>query len=172
MGRGLSQLQKDILGTAFNVNAYTQNGTPAVKTGNPVDGYRVPTLDYQGAKDCKTGLMIYATGGVCPSLHMQSGEKNTGVFEGTPQFKKTKASVTRAVTRLMDRGLLVYAPQPSWYLGYLLTREGFDIGQDNQRDINSIDAALELFGITRWQGKHVADRDRGRNWYCYTIHYF
>jgi len=163
MGRGLSQLQKNILGTAYTVNRYTQSGNPAVKTGNPLDGYRIPVVDYQGIKDCRTGLLIYAEGGIQPSLyikrnHSWNEERNTGIFKGTTRHKKTKASITRAVTRLIERGLLVYAPKPRHYWGYVLTCDGFDIGKENQRDIYSIDAALELFGLTKWQGTSPNDK--------------
>lgn len=144
MGRGLSPLQRGILGLAYAVNTHTQGGNPAVKTGGPVNGYRGPTVNYTGPKDLKTSLAVYAVKRIEPSTAV-----NNGFFHGTPKCKSAKASIARAITRLTERNLLIYAPEGSdlcmW--GYLLTAEGFKIAKDIECAPPGLAEAIELFGI-------------------------
>lgn len=143
MGRGLSPLQKDILGLAYAVNVHTQ-GIPSVKSGKPLDGYRIPTVDYAGPKDLKTSLIVYAVKRIAPSPYV-----NNGFFHGTPKHKSAKASVSRAINRLMDRRLIIYAPKNNndsmW--GYVLTADGFDVAKDVECNPPGLADAIELFGI-------------------------
>src|SRR4051812_41787194 len=64
MGCGLSQLQNDILGLAFVVNAHTRGGEPKVKVGLPMEGYLVSTSDYAGPVDYATPLGVHAIYGI------------------------------------------------------------------------------------------------------------
>lgn len=145
MGRGISQQQKQILGLAYTVNKFTQGGIASVKGGDPVPNYKLPTVDYIGYKDLKTSLAIYALKNILPRNDIQAG-----IFRGTKQYKSAKASITRAMTRLMERGLLIYAPNANkathrW--GYVLTQEGMEIGKDNEVLVIELESALCLFSI-------------------------
>ena len=156
MGRGISQLQKDILGVAFTVNKHTQ-GYAAVKAGQPDTQYKCPTVDYDGMKDLKTSLVVYTVFGILPSKWDKHGYENIGFFRGTPEYKRAKASASRAITRLIDRGLLIFAPKDNhttgaqW--GYVLTAEGLAIAKDYEKPIPAIDTALKLFGINGMPGR-------------------
>ena len=133
MGRGLSQLQRDILGLAYAVNAYTQNGINAVKHG-------------KGPSDIKSSLAIYALKDIAPS------EYSTGFFHGSKEYKSAKATVNRAVTRLVDRGLLM-PTSPEWnrlrlfQWGYVLMADGFVIAKGIECNPPCLADAVELFGI-------------------------
>jgi hypothetical protein len=147
---GLSQLQRRILRLALAVNAHTQGGTPRVKTGGPVPGYRVPTVDYSGPKDLRLPLVLWAVGG------LQASDRVAGFFEHTPQTLSIKAGIVRAMTRLEARRLIVLAPlphsqrhdsdAPSW--GYTLTAEGLAAAGAEPLPVPAIAEACELFGIT------------------------
>jgi hypothetical protein len=144
MGRGLSPLQRDLLGLAYAVNRYTLDGKPTVKAGPPLDGYTCPTVDYRGSADLNTALGIYAVKRIAPST-----EAPTGIFRGTPKCKSAKAAVSRAIARLMERGLLVCQPKRGelYCYGYVLTAAGFEIAKDIECDPPGLIDAVELFGI-------------------------
>ena len=166
MGRGISQQQKQILGLAYTVNKFTQGGVASVKGGDTVPNYRIPTVDYAGYKDLKKGLAIYALTNILPRPDVPGG-----IFRGTKEYKSAKASITRATTRLMERGLLILAPNENsathrW--GYVLTQEGFDIGKDNEVSVIELEAALCLFSIRpcelyfEWGGSRVWNFHRSK----------
>ena len=163
MGRGLSPLQNDILGLAYAVNKYTRI-TPSVKTGSPVNNYSIPTVDYPGPKDLKTSLAVYAVKRIQPSLTTPHG-----FFKGTPKYKSAKASVSRAIKRLMERDLLIYAPQHTnknrW--GYVLTADGFEIAKDTNFNVPGLADAIELFGIQAGEAftAYCKGDDRRTHWY-------
>ena len=137
MGRGISPLQRDLLGLAYAVNTYTLGGKPAVKTGAPVDGYRGPA-------DLNTALGIYAVKRIAPSTEVQSG-----TFHGTPKCKSAKAAVSRAISRLIERDLLALQPKGGelYCYGYVLTTAGFEIAKGIECNPPGLAEAVELFGI-------------------------
>jgi hypothetical protein len=163
MGRGLSPLQRDILGLAYAVNKHTRI-TPSVKSGRPVDNYRIPTVDYPGPKDLKTSLAIYAIKRIPPSLNTLHG-----FFKGTPKCKSAKASVSRAIKRLMERNLLIHAPQHTninrW--GYVLTDDGFEIAKDIKFNGPGLADAIELFGMQAGEAftAYCKGDERRTSWY-------
>ena len=148
---GVSQMQRGIMRLALTVNVHTQGGTVSAKTGATVPGYRVPTVDYAGPKDLRPPLALWAIGGLQPSRFV------SGFFEHTQQTRCIKASITRATTRLLQRGLLVYAPLPRVRppdpalpdCGYVLTAEGLRAAGTKPMDLPLLAEACELFGITR-----------------------
>lgn len=152
MGRGLSPLQRDILGLAYTVNAYTQGGTPAVKTGDLDDRWKLPTIQYEGPPDIKPSLAIYAVKRIPPSTTAVAG-----FFHGTKEYKSAKAAVTRAITRLIGRGLMVHIPDTGqlYRWGYVLTADGFDIAKCIEFSPPALADAVELFGIQAGNAFHA-----------------
>lgn len=159
---GLSKLQRGILRLALTVNMHTQGGVARVKTGAVVPGYRVPTVDFAGPKDLRPPLVMWAVVGA-----ELSGNTHTSYFTHDAASLSRKASTTRAITRLCERGLLVLAPlpdhvpygdRPKW--GYVLTAEGLAAAGTEPMDIPMLAEACELFGITPLQ---IAARPR-REW--------
>jgi hypothetical protein len=149
MSRGISQQQRDILRLALAVNIFTQGGAARVKGGAPADGYRVPTIDYEGPKDLRPPLALWVFSGARLSGYV------AGFFEHDRASLTAKASITRAIRRLTERKLLVIAPlprhrnsddkRPDW--GYCLTIEG--LAQAGEPlDVPMLSEACELFGIT------------------------
>lgn len=101
--RGLSRLQRQILGVAYAVNRHTQGGVAKVKCGATVPGYRVPTCDYQGLLDFRSPLAVYAI------YHFAPDNGNSDYnFRRTKATEAAIAAVSRAVTRLCNRELLIY----------------------------------------------------------------
>ena len=128
---------------------HTQGGTARVKAGTPVDGYTVPTVDYAGPKDLRPPLLLW----ILSDARLIAGWIN--FFQHTRASRSAKASVTRAVTRLCERRLIVLAPLPkqsytdrklAW--GYVLTAEGLKAAGDTPLDVPMLAEALELFGVT------------------------
>ena len=149
MGRGLSTEQRAILGLACAVNRATQGGELRVKTGKPVDGYRIPTIDWRGPPDLSLRLAMWAIGGYLP-------DPNTHEYRHTPQLKSLKSSLSRAMTRLVNRGLIVYTDLPVDSHGYLLsplghdyvlTEAGIGAGADHESQHKQLDVALQAFGM-------------------------
>jgi hypothetical protein len=168
---GLSQLQRRILRLALAVNAYTQGGTPRVKTGATVPGYRVPTVGYYGPKDLRPPMVLWAIGGLQPS------DRVPGFFAHDAHSRSVKAGIVRAMTRLMSRGLIVYAPTrsdykawedfPDW--GYVLTAEGLAAAGTEPLEVPMMEQACMLFGVTHnafygtpmpWAESWIGERSR------------
>ena len=139
---GLSQGQRRILRLALTVNMHTQGGVARVKGGTPVDGYRVPTVNYGGPCDMLSPLALWALGGAVPCASI------AGYFNHTAATRCAKASLTRATTRLCQRGLLVYAPLRPFMPGYVLTAVGLLAAGTEPLQLPHLEAACELFGIT------------------------
>jgi len=150
---GLSQLQRGILRLALTVNMHTQGGVARVKAGATVPGYRVPTVDYAGPKDLRPPLAMWALAGAT-----LTGDIHNAHFRHDAASLSRKASITRATTRLLQRGLLVLAPNPDHVLygdrpkwGYVLTAEGMAAAGTEPMDLPLLAEACELFGITPLQ---------------------
>lgn len=166
---GLSQLQRGILRLALAVNQYTQHGTASVKTGATVPGYRVPTVDYAGPKDLRLPLLLWGVGGLVP--HRANDQ---GFFTHSARTRSIKAGIVRATTRLLARGLLVYAPLPLRYprkdlpdWGYVLTAEGLAAAGCEPPEVPGLAQACEVFGITRRaEYARVYHADEGRRWHA------
>jgi hypothetical protein len=137
MSRGLSQQQRQILGIAVHANRLTQGGQVAVKTGNPVAGCFVPTVDYPGVKDLCWQLPAHLLHGLDFVEERTMILKSNGVWQPsgpyfdltTPEARSVQASVVRAITSLVRTGLLRWAPQTDaggW--GYVLTAAGLERG--------------------------------------------
>jgi hypothetical protein len=158
MGRGLSPMQKQILGVAYTVNAHTQGGTAKVKAGAKLDGYMcLAVVVGEGATvDVKTSLLIWLIGGI----ETTGGNSWSTYFQETPEKNSVKASITRAVSRLLKRELLAYVPwRREFGHGYVLTDQGMAIAQQYAQPVPEIDTALGVFEISkRESGKAVWHR--------------
>ena len=155
MGKGLSELQRGILGIACSVNIHTQGGKARVKP---------PGFD--GPADYRTALGICLLYRIVPSSEVARTDPRYGevmrragmFFEDTPRFRRAKAESSRAATHLVGRKLLAWHGDK--YLvrhgaGYLLTDTGIEVGRVNLRPIPLIDETLAFFGITTPNGGRV-----------------
>lgn len=138
MGRGLSKLQKDILGVAYHANRLTQDGKPSVKTGeyrNP-ERYSRPVAFHGKCSDLHHALASVVLFNLALTEYDQraNGMPAGAIYTNTAKAKSAKASVVRAMTRLNDRGLLQCGESSDgkYRWGHLLTPEGFDIGAANE----------------------------------------
>ena len=86
MSRGLSQQQRQILGIAVHVNRLTQDGTLAVKTGDPVPRYPRPSVDYAGVKDLQWPLAAHLIHGLAFVEAGATIEKCNGVEQSARWF--------------------------------------------------------------------------------------
>jgi hypothetical protein len=155
MGKGLSKLQRGILGIACAVNVHTQGGEARVKP---------PGFD--GPADYRTALGICLLYRIVPSPEAARDNPRYGAvmrragmfFEDTPRFRRAKAELSRAATHLVGRRFL--ARHGDEYLirlesGYLLTDKGIEVGRVNLRPVPLIDETLAFFGITPQIGGRV-----------------
>lgn len=147
MGRGISEQQKQILGVAYHANRLTQ-GAPKVKTGAPVTNYREPTVGYEGGKDMLWPLAAHVLRGLEFTVYGQKSERaKTRIYQPAGGYfdlssndaKAVKVATVRAITSLAKRGLLRLAPidKPIRW-GYVLTREGFDIGAEHEAEFDPL----------------------------------
>lgn len=127
---GLSQLQRRILQLALTVNMHTQGGVARVKAGLPVD-LRSPLA-----------LWVLGNAVLAKSAH--------GFFTHSAATRSAKASITRATTRLIERGLLTIVSAPGYFpeSGYVLTAQGLCAAGAEPMRIPQLVQACELFGIT------------------------
>ena len=155
MGKGLSELQRGILGTACSVNIHTQGGEARVKP---------PGFD--GPADYRTALGICLLYRIVPSSEVARTDPRYGevmrragmFFEDTPRFRRAKAESSRAATHLVGRRLLAWHGDKYRVrhgAGYLLTDKGIEVGRANLRPIPLIDETLAFFGITTPIGGRV-----------------
>ncbi|HKR43811.1 MAG TPA: hypothetical protein VJU59_29750 [Paraburkholderia sp.] len=147
MGRGLSVEQRALLGLACAVNRETQDGNLRVKTGNPVEGYSVPTVAFSGPRDIRLNFALWAIGGFMPYEYGHSGDFQ---YRQTPEYLSAKSSMSRALTRLVTRGLLVHTP---WLYplqaGYLLTGTGIEAGAAHENAPVRFALGLRAFSMVR-----------------------
>jgi hypothetical protein len=150
MGRGLSPEQRAILGLAVAVNRATQGGTLAVKPGKP---------DYLGPRDVSLRLAVWAIGGFVPLCRYIVSPRI--FYEGTPAYLAMKASLSRAIGRLVKRGLLANAPSWHWPIGldYVLTAEGIEAGAPYEKRPALLDSALQTFCMVL-PGPEIVARSR------------
>jgi hypothetical protein len=155
MGKGLSELQRGILGIACTVNIHTQGEKAKVKP---------PGFD--GPVDYRTALGLCLLYRIVPSPEVAGtgaryGEvmRRAGLFfEDTPRFRRAKAESSRAATHLVGRRFLAWhADEYPIRLGsgYLLTDKGIEVGRVNLRPIPLIDETLAFFRITTQIGGRV-----------------
>jgi hypothetical protein len=141
MGRGLSDLQKGILGIAHTINAHTQGGVAKVKPA-----------DFSGPVDYRTALGVCLLYQVAPSCDVANGDHfqslMRGSFENTPEVKRAKAAASRAVSHLVRRGLLAYHTKDCGMGGYILTETGIEVGKANPRPVPLIGDSLIFFSFT------------------------
>jgi hypothetical protein len=146
MGRGLSDLQKGILGIAYTVNVHTQGGgEPRAKDPETSRGI----LDY------RTPLGVCLLYGIVPSAKViridpRWGEviqSCGGYFAHSAQVHRAKVASSRAATNLHRRGLLIQPRRYSGGWGYVLTEPGIEVGRANLRDVPLIDETLAYFQI-------------------------
>jgi len=150
MGRGLSQQQQQILGLAYTVNKYSQDGVARLKTGEPGIGFRdghregYRTIEYHGSHDLKAQMAIYAIAGIMPQPDVQNGK-----YAQTLETNKAKTSIIRAITRLEQREMLAYVTCNyfDWGYGYVLTAAGLETARQYELDVPALDDALCLFGL-------------------------
>lgn len=169
MGRGISEQQKQILGVAYHANRLTQ-GTPRLKTGAPVANYRVPTVDYTGGKDMLWPLAAHVVRGLPFTEHRQKhrdkwGKPCGGYFDLTcGEARSVKVATIRAITALVKRDLLRLAPlgRPIRW-GYVLTREGFDIGAQYEIEF---DPLVYVRAGMIWYPQHTENA-----WFWRPFHY-
>jgi len=159
MTERLSQEQRAILCLALTINAATQYGRPAVKSGKSLGGYRVPAIDYVGATDLSARILLWALSDarLLPTVGSDHGAR----FTHTRESRCTRASLFRSLARLIKRGALVFVPNDykkqglPWYnaarFGYVLTAEGFSLAGNERFDIPGLSAAIEFFNVTTVQ---------------------
>jgi hypothetical protein len=142
MGRGLSDLQKGILGIAYTVNVHTQ-GEPMVKTRRD----RAVRVSFWEECDYLSGLGVYLLYGIALSPGIKRSAfvmHQGGYFAYSPAARRAQAASSRATTRLLARGLLAMCRQH-----YILTERGIEIGRINGRPIPMIEDVLRFFGFPR-----------------------
>ena len=131
MSRGLSQQQRTILGIAAHVNRLTQGGVLAVKA-----------VETGGVKDLQWPLAAHLVGGLPFVEAREKIEKTNGIWQDAgnffdlrlPDAKSAKASVIRAISRLVRTGHLRYATQEAPFRwGYVLTEAGLALGRLSER---------------------------------------
>jgi hypothetical protein len=155
MGKGLSELQRGILGIACSVNIHTQDGEVGVKPPG-----------FEGPADYRTALGICLLYRIVPSSEVARTDPRYGevmrragmFFEDTPRFRRARATSSRAASHLVGRGLLALRRDDDevWVgSGYLLTDKGIEVGRANLRPIPMLDETLAFFGITTQTGGRV-----------------
>lgn len=161
MGRGLSTEQKRILGIAYHANRLTM-GEPTLKAGDAVNGYKVPTVNFEGPKDMQWPLaahLIHNLEWTPAGFQVTKGNgvtsKGSEYFDlMTSRARSAKASTIRSIGALCRRNLLILAPkggQLRW--GYVLTKEGMEIGKDNDEPFEpSLYVRAGLIFSCRWRG--------------------
>jgi hypothetical protein len=153
MGRGLSGLQKGILGLAYTVNVHTQGGG-AARAKDPPTYYPWPIpCDY------RTPLGVCLLYRVDPSLSVTwtdpgpgRGEITraiSGYFAGSPAARAAKVATSRAAADLARRGLLARSDLFLGGWGYILTEGGIEAGRADARPVPLIAETLAYFHMTR-----------------------
>jgi hypothetical protein len=169
MGRGLSELQKGILGVACTVNAHLQGGVARLRA--PVrlgaDGSFsldwLPPPDGTGPGpgitrvpcDYRTPLGVCLLYRIAPSPYVTAVAPRTarghrvmtspGFFADSPAVWAAKTATLRAARRLLRRGLLVPSIAGSTGGDYLLTRAGLEAGRSHARPVPLIAETLCYF---------------------------
>jgi hypothetical protein len=124
MGRGLSKQQTQILGLAFSIR-------------EAVNGYSIAHYSL--------GQGLYWLGGVPfaggytyrQTRHGMLEVANPGLFVRTREVKVMRASLSRACSSLIKRGLLEWTRGREWYCnGYTLTEAGSAVGQLNKCNVD------------------------------------
>ncbi len=135
MSRGLSQQQRLILGLSVAMSRH-HYGRPKAHIPHPDPDGRIPDAFSATLPDVTTALATHIVHGVPIEYYKHSRSKTytNGAFALTPEARAAKNSTSRAITILMDRGLLVYRPQRrdesrrEVECGYLLTPAGLEVG--------------------------------------------
>jgi hypothetical protein len=155
MAKLLSELQRGILGIACAVNIHTQGGEARVKPPG-----------FGGPVDYRSALGICLLYRIVPSPAVASTDPRYGevmrragmFFPDTPEFRRAKATSSRAASHLVGRRLLASRRDDDGVRdgsGYLLTDKGIKVGRANLRPIPLIDETLAFFGITTQTGGRV-----------------
>jgi hypothetical protein len=155
MTRGLSANQLKILGTAYHSNLITQHGMPKVKGElgqNQGEELQPPVSDFAGPKDINWILAAVVVYGA--ELNRAFGIEQSPYFgllvptmptrekDGVPvrigavksdRLTSIKPNAIRNISSLVRRGMLAPAPDNTIAReGYVLTVEGFKIGEQHE----------------------------------------
>lgn len=142
MSRGLSQQQRLILGLAVAMSRH-HYGAPRAHVPQRDPDWRIPVAFTATMPDVTTALATHIVRGVTIEHYKHSGFKTytNGAFALTPATKAAKNSISRAITILMNRGLLVYRPNRRHEdcrmveAGYLLTPTGLANGARHEIEL-------------------------------------
>jgi hypothetical protein len=147
MSKGISTQQGQILGAAVAISRI-RNGQPVARTPQPHEGFRVPVVTGVWP-DISTYIAAHIVGGV----GLRRKDRATSWLETTPAALATRSSISRAITSLLNRGLLAYRPHCSRSdgdyerfgrtYGYVLTAAGLAAGLPHEPAVP--DLALRLW---------------------------
>lgn len=143
MGRGLSDLQKKILTISYEINGQpaTFDVIPCTKPGNSPLTYKPAVADkvnFPTLTEARKQADVFKQEGYYPAIQVADDkQKSFGHKDILSVCFKTKTnaarvSVSRALSRLIERELLVYA-----HGGYLLTIDGFELAKE--LTVNNVD---------------------------------
>lgn len=138
--KGLSRLQRQILGTAYTMHVY----------GAHVAG---------GQPDYVTPLGIFAIFKIAPDLAGSNAR-----FTRTPQVSSAQAALSRAATHLVERKLLAWRDYPNrcaGTCGFVLTDAGRRVGAREPVPVPQIERCARYFGMVRLSRWH---RDGSGSW--------
>jgi hypothetical protein len=204
MSRGLSQQQRAILGLGVRINRAVNGGEivpvkgKIVMPNDPFSERTIPTMVGGGFAEITTryvlhllhGLPIRAGATMWRAGHVRAAGKPHGAYVTdceipVPGFfvhddrtRSLKATATRAITSLLQRGLIMMMVAPEdglpWYdherrlafwralpprarlafsWGYVLTDEGIAIGKDHEPDLDEVTVlcALKALQHSHWR---------------------
>jgi hypothetical protein len=154
MSRGLSEQQRRILGLGVRINRAVNGGQVVPIPGEPekVPGYRCPLLCSPGLPEITARYVLHLLHGVPIAERLERG---SGFFSHDAHTQSLKASVTRAITSLLNRDhVAITHPRARWpgreapcWTQFVANREWWDAVPEAERLAAGWGYALRPAGI-------------------------